>query len=249
MTTFFTTIILLFSTFIQFLTSSIIEQISTTRNPTNIPTSPTTSQQQSYQSNSIQSHDITLIGTVGGYLYAVNPITLEKIWSVNIGGPLLSAQEISPSLDYSMVPMIDGSLLYRGNKGFITLPITSCFFFFIISNLNLGVRTTSVTAKTLSENTPFHAQDGLLYNAEKLSKLYEIDLNDGQLLNDFSSSNPIPKKSNSNSVIVGRVDYLIRAYNTQTGQQAVIIIIISTLSIYFYLFSTILLIIYFLLIV
>jgi hypothetical protein len=149
-------------------------------------------------------NDITLIGTVGGYLHAVNTITLEKIWSVNIGGPLLSAQELSTNLDYSMVPMIDGSLLYRGNK---------------------GVRATSVTAKTLIENTPFHAQDGLLYNGEKFSKLYEIDLTNGQLLNDFSSpstTSESPLKSpETSSVIVGRVDYILRAYNTETGQQEV----------------------------
>lgn len=87
----------------------------------------------------------------------------------------------------------------------------------------IGVRSTSVTAKTLSENTPFHAQDGLLYNGEKFSKLYEIDLNDGQLLNDFTSSPSMPPftKSESSTVIVGRVDYVIRAYNTATGQQEV----------------------------
>jgi hypothetical protein len=90
-----------------------------------------------------------------------------------------------------------------------------------------GVRTTSVTAKALTENSPFHAQDGLLYNGEKLSKLYEIDLHNGRLLNDFSSSTSAFDKSenlksdSTVSFIVGRVDYIIRAFNTETGREEV----------------------------
>jgi hypothetical protein len=90
--------------------------------------------------------------------------------------------------------------------------------------LSEGVRTTSVTAKALTENSPFHAQDGLLYNGEKLSKLYEINLHNGQLLNDFSSSSEQSgnvKSDSTVSFIVGRVDYVIRAFNTDTGREEV----------------------------
>jgi hypothetical protein len=48
----------------------------------------------------IDNYDITVIGTVGGYLHAVDTVTLEKIWSVNIGGPLLSAQEVRGLLSH-----------------------------------------------------------------------------------------------------------------------------------------------------
>ncbi len=122
--------------------------------------------------------------------------------------------------EYTMLPMIDGSLIYKGTKG--NEELISCD----LTQSNLGVRATSVTARTLSENTPFHAQDGLLYNGEKLSKIYEIDLATGQLLNDFSSSrNKIPKKSSTSSFVVGRVDYLIHAFNIETGQEEVVTLI------------------------
>jgi outer membrane protein assembly factor BamB len=194
-----TLFLILFSTFLHHI-SSLLTSTPPPRASSESITSSFSSSSFSSPSISTSIHDITLIGTVGGYLHAVNTITLEKIWSVNIGGPLLSAQELTTNLDYSMVPMIDGSLLYRGNK---------------------GVRQTSVTAKTLIENTPFHAQDGLLYNGEKYSKLYEIDLKNGQLLNDFTSPQPTVKTPETSSLIVGRVDYILRAYNTETGQQEV----------------------------
>lgn len=78
-------------------------------------------------SSLIDSNDITIIGTVGGYLHAINSHTLQKKWSVNIGGPLITANEGILKRDYTMIPMIDGSLLYHGVKGI--------FLFFI--NLTL----------------------------------------------------------------------------------------------------------------
>jgi hypothetical protein len=65
----------------------------------------------------IDNYDITVIGTVGGYLHAVDTITLEKIWSVNIGGPLLSAQEVQYKhislVTSSSSPVLSGVITFR----------------------------------------------------------------------------------------------------------------------------------------
>jgi hypothetical protein len=40
------------------------------------------------------STPFTIMGTVDGFLHAVDSYTLEKKWSISTGGPLLSAHEV-----------------------------------------------------------------------------------------------------------------------------------------------------------
>lgn len=37
---------------------------------------------------------ITIIGTMGGYIYGIDSLSLEKKWTVDTGGPLLSAEQV-----------------------------------------------------------------------------------------------------------------------------------------------------------
>ena len=69
-----------------------------------------------------ESNEVTIIGTIGGYLHAIKRDSLEVKWSINIGGPLLTANtKTTLKRDYQMIPMIDGTLLYSGIKGLLSL--------------------------------------------------------------------------------------------------------------------------------
>jgi hypothetical protein len=61
--------------------------------------------------------DVTLLGTADGFLHAINPSTHEKIWSTDIGGPLLSSHQKKSNDDFAVYPNLDGSLLIHSNEG------------------------------------------------------------------------------------------------------------------------------------
>jgi hypothetical protein len=41
------------------------------------------------------SDNITIIGTAGGFVYGIDSHSLEKKWTINTGGALLSAAQVS----------------------------------------------------------------------------------------------------------------------------------------------------------
>eukprot|EP00602_Paraphysomonas_sp_CaronLab_P004311 CAMPEP_0185030820 /NCGR_PEP_ID=MMETSP1103-20130426/17898_1 /TAXON_ID=36769 /ORGANISM="Paraphysomonas bandaiensis, Strain Caron Lab Isolate" /LENGTH=1201 /DNA_ID=CAMNT_0027566089 /DNA_START=102 /DNA_END=3707 /DNA_ORIENTATION=+ len=140
-----------------------------------------------------------VIGTVGGLIHGIDRNTHEKLWTFSTGGPLISSHECSVNRRaYSVVPLLDGSLVYRGNR---------------------GLRTTSIHARVLAENTPFRTHDGLYYTGEKLSRLLEIDMRTGELIAEFGANQMMRKNSSENSLVIGRNDYVIKAYDDVTGVQ------------------------------
>eukprot|EP01031_Cornospumella_fuschlensis_P049633 gene49633-60761_t len=100
---------------------------------------------------------VTLIGTADGNLHAVDS-SFRKIWTSSSGEPLVSSrhrarQRVSDNEKRSdnqhgregissVIPTLDGGLLYSGPE---------------------GMRKTSVTARVLTESAPFISTDGLLF--------------------------------------------------------------------------------------
>ena len=68
-------------------------------------------------SEELKDMDVTLLGTADGFLHAINPSTHEKMWSTDIGGPLLSSHQKKSNDGFAVYPNIDGSLLIHGNEG------------------------------------------------------------------------------------------------------------------------------------
>lgn len=79
--------------------------------------------------------DLTLLGTADGYLHAIDPSTSKKLWSTDIGGPMVSSYQSKATQDEghhtTVVPNVDGTLLVHGT--------------------NEGMRKTSVKARMLAE--------------------------------------------------------------------------------------------------
>ena len=79
--------------------------------------------------------DVTLLGPADGYIHAIDPSTSEKLWSSDIGGPLVSSYQshAKPNEgEYATVlPNVDGSVLIHSSNG--------------------GMRKTSVKARLLAE--------------------------------------------------------------------------------------------------
>jgi hypothetical protein len=45
-------------------------------------------------SSNNNNNNITIIGTMGGFIYGIDSHSLEKKWTINTGGPLLSAEQV-----------------------------------------------------------------------------------------------------------------------------------------------------------
>jgi hypothetical protein len=56
---------------------------------------------------------------------------------------------------------------------------------------------------------------------EKVSRLLEIDMQSGEILQEFGTSQLIRKPSRANSFVIGRNDYVIRAFDSSTGAEEV----------------------------
>ncbi len=111
---------------------------------------------------------LVLIATVDGTVTAVKATTGSKLWSVDLGGPLLSSWENQTIFNGSMiVPNTDGSLYVTTAAGV--------------------VQRVPVSVQELVSASPFMADDGSLYVASKVSQFYVVDRSTGKVLRQVAS--------------------------------------------------------------
>eukprot|EP00981_Chlorochromonas_danica_P005415 scaffold1091_cov164-Ochromonas_danica.AAC.38 len=161
---------------------------------------------------------LTLIGTVDGNIHAFDD-DMKKVWTTSSGPSMVSAvnnaQSSTSKAGGAVIPTLDGGLLFNGPG---------------------GIRKTSVTARVLTESTPFVTEDGLLFTGGKQNRLVGVDVNDGTLIHDISvGSDDYPQLPNRGGVPkpvastkrrsvksplwLGRVDYTLRAVDSRSGEE------------------------------
>jgi PQQ enzyme repeat len=153
--------------------------------------------------------ELTIVGTVDGYVHAIDSSNKKK-WSTQTGDSMISSyQNIQPGISqkdyYSIIPSIDGSLLIH-NAG--------------------GMRKTSVKARMLAEKTPFVSVDGeLIFTGNRKTKVLGLDVNSGEITHEIidgqSTTAILTDKSDSGKtpLWIGRVDYTVRAFDGTSGTE------------------------------
>jgi hypothetical protein len=174
--------------------------------------------------DNLDEDELTIVGTADGMVHAVDSNN-NKVWSTPTGGPL-SKHHSAGNLDYTVIPSSDGSLLIHNSDG--------------------GMRKTSVKTRMLAEKSSLMTQDGLIITGHKTSKIFSLDIGNGDVLHDSSDikkSNNTSRSvisgglknnlksiqdglnsfSKSNKVLknkpmwLGRTDYILNAYDGITG--------------------------------
>lgn len=154
-------------------------------------------------SNDASIDQIILIGTADGNLHAFDS-ALTKIWTTSTGNPLIYTKfpETSNQIsDRRAIPTVDGSILWKDKNGFSK---------------------SSITAQSITEQTPFLTKDGLLLTGRKSSKVFGLNLRDGIVTHDFDIDYSKHRVKNGIRksrvpVWIGRVDYLMKGIDTATG--------------------------------
>lgn len=191
-----------------------------------------------YQPNEV----VTIVGTVDGGIHGINR-NRERVWSSSTGGQMVASQNHEPIVSYGSRKEIDGHMdrqgfegdLHHVNKDYYS--VLTAIDGSIIHQTHDGMRKTSVTARFLTEQTPFISKEGLVFTGKKSSKIMGFDVNTGKVLFDngekirTSSVNTLPaiKKlptvhshspvPSANSIWFGRVDYSLRAIDSSTGKE------------------------------
>jgi hypothetical protein len=168
------------------------------------------------QMGSKDLHLLFLIGTADGNLHAINS-RFEKIWTTSTGRPFSYSEFVEKDniADQRAIPTLNGNIfLHRERAG--------------ESAGGKGRMKKSVKAKALAESTPFLTKDGILFTSRKQSRVLGLDLHDGSLTIDTEDSNHPssssyyhhyqPKKLARLPIWLGRIDYLLKATNSETGQ-------------------------------
>lgn len=120
--------------------------------------------------------------------------------------------------DY-VIPSLDGSLLVHNGQ---------------------GMRKTSVTARVITENAPFISEDGVAFVGKKNTRILGIDITDGTLVTDIGGGQDSvlklsgtrgsttekqslgrnkKKPGKNHSLMMGRVDYSLRAVDGASGDE------------------------------
>lgn len=189
-----------------------------------------------YQPNEV----VTIVGTVDGGIHGINS-NRERVWSSSTGGPMVASQNHEPIVSYDSKKDIDGHIGRQGSEGGYHVnkdySVLTAIDGSIIHQTHDGMRKTSVTARFLTEQTPFISKEGLMFTGKKSSKIMGFDVNTGKVLFDngekirTSSVNTLPsiKKLptvhthspvlSTNSIWFGRVDYSLRAIDSTTGKE------------------------------
>ena len=153
---------------------------------------------------------LVLIATVDGTVTAVKATTGSKLWSVDLGGPLLSSWENQTIFNGSMiVPNTDGSLYVTTAAGV--------------------VQRVPVSVQELVSASPFMADDGSLYVASKVSQFYVVDRSTGKVLRQVASDfedalqedveKDVEKGSNRhNHILLGRYEFQIKCMHPETHE-------------------------------
>eukprot|EP01035_Chromulina_nebulosa_P021663 gene21663-28031_t len=169
--------------------------------------------------DNIPIDELTILGTVDGFLHGVDRASNRLLWSTSTGKPMLgttvaeSEKTVLQSDDRdveTIIPTIDGNVMIHGgrhlgshnreenerdtNRG----DSEEDDNVFIGSNT---MRKTSVTARVLTENAPFISQDGVLFTGQKTTSLFglDLDLHTGDLLSSVGSGSSSSISSDSGS--------------------------------------------------
>lgn len=188
-----------------------------------------------YQPNEV----VTIVGTVDGGIHGINS-NRERVWSSSTGGPMVASQNHEPTASYDSKKEVDGHMGRQGSEGGYHVnkdySVLTAIDGSIIHQTHDGMRKTSVTARFLTEQTPFISKEGLVFTGKKSSKIMGFDVNTGKVLFDNgekirTSVNTLPsiKKlptvhthspvPSVNSIWFGRVDYSLRAIDSSTGKE------------------------------
>jgi hypothetical protein len=156
---------------------------------------------------------------------------------------MVASQNHEPTVSYDGKKEIDGHMDRQGSEGGLHhvnkdyYSVLTAIDGSIIHQTHDGMRKTSVTARFLTEQTPFISKEGLVFTGKKSSKIMGFDVNTGKVLFDngekirTSSVNTLPaiKKlptvhthspvPSANSIWFGRVDYSLRAIDSSTGKE------------------------------
>jgi hypothetical protein len=156
-----------------------------------------------------EEEELTIVGTVDGYIHAIDSQNQKK-WSTSTGGSMISSHQ-NPSFnskvqrDYSIIPSLDGSLLVH-NAG--------------------GMRKTSVKARMLAEKAPFMSVDGeLVFTGNRKSKVIGVDVDSGEITHEINIDGESPPAIQSNvlgeksPLWIGRIDYTVRAFDGTSGAE------------------------------
>jgi hypothetical protein len=141
--------------------------------------------------------ELTILGTVDGFLHGVDRASNRLLWSTSTGKPMLGTtvakaeDKTSLSADdrvvETIIPTIEGNVIIHGDHRSPSHNRDEDSSgrdddsVFIGSNT---MRKTSVTARVLTENAPFISQDGILFTGQKSTSLFglDLDLHTGDLL-------------------------------------------------------------------
>lgn len=152
------------------------------------------------------SEDFTIVGTVDGFVHAIDSNNHKK-WSTQMGGSMISSHQNQASghqRDYSVIPSIDGSLLLHSSG---------------------GMRKTSVKARMLVEKAPFVSNDGeLIFTGHRKSKVVGLDVNSGEITHEIIDGQPTASLLSDSAdqktpLWIGRVDYTVRAFDGTSGTE------------------------------
>ncbi|KAJ1472783.1 hypothetical protein T484DRAFT_1914142, partial [Baffinella frigidus] len=149
---------------------------------------------------------LAIVATIDGSLVAVKADTGSHIWTLGLGDVLLSTwQNKTVFKDNIIIPNTDGSLfLFAGNDA--------------------GLQRLPITLQDLVEHSPFMADDGSVYVAEKKSQFYVVDRLTGKILAEVASGDLNATETysprSSSCLLVGRYQYRVKAVNPRTHHVA-----------------------------
>jgi outer membrane protein assembly factor BamB len=153
---------------------------------------------------------LVLLASVDGTVTAVKANTGSKIWSIELGGPLLSSWENRTIFNGSMIiPNTDGSLYVTTSTG--------------------RVQRVPVSVQELVSASPFMADDGSLYVAKKVSQFFVVDRSTGKvlrqvdadiedMLEDESKITGEKTSSRHNQILLGRYEFQVKCMHPETHE-------------------------------
>ena len=91
------------------------------------------------------------------------------------------------------------------------------------------MRKTSVTARMLASKAPLMTPDGLVLTGHTSSRILRLDLGNGRIvdhaepkLQNLHFANLADLTNRKKTILIGKTDYIVRAYDEHTGFERVI---------------------------
>jgi hypothetical protein len=158
-----------------------------------------------------QSHQMTVVHTVDGYIHALDGAS-RPLWKLDTGGPLTASHHCIEDRSYSLIPETSGAILVHNKE---------------------NIRRSTITTKMLVERTPFISEkDGLFFVGQKTSRIFGIDVATGEVVIDTGAVKGASAKFtvtdsteltedvgnfSGSSLWIGRIDYILRAFDSESG--------------------------------